>query len=150
MRLIHAQILLAIWLGACTYLLKTSNIRHHSGLRLKPDFSEVPKNKEIVRSYFPDPIEFEHMWNIVLCESSGAQHFMDGSTLEGIKNPGDKGIFQINEPVHAEMIRSIGYNIHTTEGNVAFAKHLRELYGDKPWNSSRGCWEKRDALVANK
>lgn len=49
---------------------------------------------------------------------------------------------QINELYHLETAEKLGLDIYTIEGNVAYAKHLYEEQGAKPWMSSSPCWAK--------
>lgn len=80
------------------------------------------------------------MWEVARCESRYRQ-FKDGDVLRGEVNPHDIGIFQINESYHGDEARSLGYNIDTTAGNIAFAKVLYDRQGLNPWYESRSCWE---------
>jgi hypothetical protein len=79
---------------------------------------------------------------ICTCES-GLNHFdKDGNVLRGNSNKDDIGICQINQYYHSEKPKELGLDIHTMEGNVAFAKYLYETEGTTPWNASRSCWAK--------
>jgi len=99
-----------------------------------------PKNvKRFVSDYFADtPI----LATIAGCESHNRQYDSNGNVLRGEKNHFDVGVMQINELYHDDDAAALGYNIHTIDGNVAFAKHLYEKYGAKPWISSSACWAK--------
>jgi hypothetical protein len=105
--------------------------------------SEVPAKEavitaeEYVRNYFSDiPIMVE----IAKCESRFRQNDKNGDTLRGEKNSSDRGVMQINEYFHNENSDKLGYDILTIEGNTAYARHLFEKYGVKPWSSSIKCW----------
>ena len=50
------------------------------------------------------------------------------------------GIFQIHETVHADFAQSLGIDIYTTEGNLAYARYLYDKSKTYPWISSIGCW----------
>lgn len=76
---------------------------------------------------------------IAKCESSMRQFNEDGSVLRGIVNPKDVGILQINEDYHLATSQSLGYDIYTLEGNVAYGKWLIERQGYKPWIHSNPC-----------
>ncbi len=97
-----------------------------------------PKNvKEFVGDYFADiPI----LARIAGCESHNRQYDSNGNVLRGEKNKFDIGVMQINELYHSDDSKDLGLNIYTIDGNVAFAKHLYEKYGTKPWASSSACW----------
>ena len=78
------------------------------------------------------------MLALARCESTFRQ-FKDGEVLRGLINPLDVGLYQINEGYHlADAIR-LGYDIHTLEGNTAYANWLVKRQGYKPWNSSNHC-----------
>ncbi len=98
--------------------------------------------KEYVRNYFSDiPIMIE----IAKCESRFRQYDNDGKVLRGEKNDLDRGVMQINEYFHNENSDKLGYDIMTIEGNTAYARHLFEKYGVKPWKSSARCWGRTTA-----
>ena len=50
------------------------------------------------------------------------------------------GVFQINRSVHAKFALSLGDNISTLAGNMAYARYLYTQEGTDPWISSEGCW----------
>ena len=87
--------------------------------------------------------EFAHMpilIEVARCESTFRQYDSHGNIIRGIVNPADVGVMQINEKYHADEAVKRGYDIYTTEGNVAFAKYLYGKYGAQPWSSSAPCW----------
>jgi hypothetical protein len=49
-------------------------------------------------------------------------------------------VMQINEKYHLETSRELGFNIHTLEGNMAYARYLYEKQGARPWLASSHCW----------
>ena len=51
------------------------------------------------------------------------------------------GVMQINERYHLLTAEKLGYNIHTLEGNVGYAKYLYEKFGSDPWSASSKCWK---------
>ncbi len=77
---------------------------------------------------------------IARCESEIRQFNNDGSLLRGRTTPRDVGIFQINEGYHLEKSRQLGFDIYTTEGNIAYAMWLMKEEGTKHWNWSKNCW----------
>lgn len=90
-----------------------------------------------VRTYFANaPI----MAEIAFCESSFRHLDPQGELVRGKVNSGDVGVMQINERVHKEQAAKLGYDLHTMEGNMAYAKWLYEKQGTTPWNSSWQCW----------
>lgn len=119
----------------------------------------IPSVEQTVRAYFADiPVLIE----IARCESGFRQFGGDGAILRGGQEGGMIGVFQFYEAVHGNMSRSLGYDLHTLEGNLAYAKHLYDALGTAPWNSAKSCWNvpavevlqrtlssaERDALLA--
>jgi hypothetical protein len=80
------------------------------------------------------------MVQVARCESQYRQFNADGSVLRGKVNPLDAGIFQINEKFHLADSEAMGIDIHTIEGNIAYARHLYNTAGTTPWGWSRPCW----------
>ncbi|MBC7981606.1 hypothetical protein H7X65_00850 [Candidatus Parcubacteria bacterium] len=100
-----------------------------------------------VKVYFSDaPI----MQKIAYCESRNRQYSKDGSTLRGVVNSRDVGIFQVNEKYHLSDSKKMGIDIHTVDGNLEYARHLYESQGTQPWSSSRPCWGNYEKLAINK
>jgi hypothetical protein len=97
-----------------------------------------------VRANFSDlPV----MAAIAKCESSFTQFNSDGSVLNG-GSGGMIGVFQINKSVHKSFALSLGDDITTLAGNMAYARYLYSQEGTTPWDSSKFCWEP-DTLTAN-
>lgn len=95
--------------------------------------------KEIVEDYFQDiPV----MIDVAYCESRFRQFDANGNVLRGDYNALDVGVMQINEKYHADTAAKLGLNLHTTEGNMAYARYLYETQGTRPWNYSSHCWGK--------
>jgi hypothetical protein len=100
--------------------------------------------EEYIAKYFSDiPILVE----VARCESQFRQHDKNGNTLRGVVNKADKGVMQINEYYHSEKADDLGYDIHTVEGNTAYARHLFEKEGLQPWISSSACWKKTESYA---
>lgn len=90
----------------------------------------------VVRAYFADvPV----MAAIAKCESNFRQFTASGSVLNG-GSGGMLGVFQVNRSVHAKFALSLGYDINTLEGNLAYARYLYQQEGTAPWDSSSDCW----------
>lgn len=89
-----------------------------------------------VRAYFADvPV----MAAIAKCESGFTQFNADGSVLNG-GSGGMLGVFQVNRSVHAKFALTLGDDINTLAGNLAYARYLYNQEGTDPWNSSKSCW----------
>lgn len=89
-----------------------------------------------VAAYFADiPV----MVAIAKCESDFIQLNSSGGVLNG-GSGGMLGVFQINRSVHAKFALSIGDDISTLEGNLAYARYLYNQEGTAPWDSSKSCW----------
>jgi hypothetical protein len=91
-----------------------------------------------VRAYFSDiPV----MAAIAECESRFRQFDSDGNPLDGGAG-GMIGLFQINASVHEKYAKSIGMDINTVDGNLAYARKLYTEDGTDPWLDSFSCWHK--------
>lgn len=98
-----------------------------------------------VKSYFADiPV----MANIAKCESNFREYSANGSVLNG-GSGGMIGVFQINRSVHAKFALSLGDDITTLAGNMAYARYLYSQQGTAPWDSSKSCWGGTDTKIAN-
>jgi len=103
--------------------------------------------EEYVKNYFSDiPVLVE----VAKCESRFRQHDKYGNILRGEENRLDIGVMQINRYYHNTDSDKLGYNIDTIEGNTAYARHLYEKSGLKPWKSSSRCWSKSTAYAEYK
>lgn len=116
---------------------------------VKLEESVVPKElrpkttEEIVKEYFKDtPI----LAKIAYCESRYRQFDKDGSIFRGIVDNDDIGVMQINARYHLEKAKSLGMDIFTVEGNLAYGKYLYEKQGSVPWNASSPCWGNKVAM----
>jgi len=114
---------------------------------------QVPNNKDLekkAREFFKnDPL----LVDIARCESRFRQYDTDGESLRGKINRSDIGLMQINEYYHADTAKKLGLDIHTIEGNMAYAKYLYDKEGAQPWVSSSKCWSgslKSGELAVNK
>jgi hypothetical protein len=95
-----------------------------------------------VKDYFKDaPILVE----VAKCESTLRQQTFTGKVVRGESNPSDVGLMQINEAYHEKAAKELGYDIHTLDGNMAYAKYLYNKEGLKPWASSEKCWSQTSA-----
>ncbi|MES2436873.1 MAG: hypothetical protein V4519_02585 [Patescibacteria group bacterium] len=92
-----------------------------------------------VRAYFEEtPILAE----VARCESRFRQHGKDGEVLRGMMVDDDLGVMQINDYFHGKTADKLGLDLHTLEGNLAYAKYLYEKQGLQPWSASAPCWDK--------
>jgi hypothetical protein len=105
------------------------------------DYLPLTDSKNIERfinDYFADiPI----MTKIAKCESR-YRHIdvRTGDVLRGVENSLDRGVMQVNLYYHERAARSLGLDLHNIDDNVAYARHLYEKQGTRPWNSSSPCW----------
>ncbi len=105
----------------------------------KKEVENIMSTEEYVRSYFADaPI----MIQVARCESTFRHLRKDGEIHRGKVNNKDVGVMQINEYYHLETSEKLGYDIHTIEGNTAYARYLYDTQGTQPWISSKPCWGK--------
>lgn len=92
-----------------------------------------------VRQYYKDtPLLAE----ISRCESTFKHYDKEGNLVRGIVNKDDVGVMQINEYYHSATAEKLGYDLHTVDGNLAYAKYLYEKSGPQPWSASSPCWGK--------
>ncbi len=95
--------------------------------------------EEYLRKEYADtPILVE----IARCESTFSQFDKNGKVVRGRVDRDDIGVMQINSRYHGETAEKLGFDIHTIEGNVSYAKYLYEKQGAKPWKASSRCWAK--------
>lgn len=85
-----------------------------------------------VREYFAD---IPAMIEIARCESNFRQFTDSGAVMRGGGSGQFIGIFQFMESVHSSVALALGYDLATVEGNLAYARHLYERQGTKPWSS---------------
>jgi len=105
----------------------------------REEIGNIMSTESYIRKYFSDiPI----MVQVAKCESRFRQLDSDGDIHRGRVNNLDVGVMQINEFYHLEQSEEKNLDIHTIEGNVAYARDLYERQGTKPWNSSKPCWGK--------
>lgn len=78
---------------------------------------------------------------VAKCESDFRQFTDTGNVFRGGYNNQMIGAFQFYESVHAATAHTLGYDLYTLDGNIAYAKHLYDTQGITPWNSSKTCWE---------
>jgi hypothetical protein len=75
---------------------------------------------------------------IAHCESNLQQFNSDGEVL--ISRTSDKGVLQINQ-VHWERAEELGFDLDTIDGNIGYAKLLKEQRGTGDWYMSKHCWQ---------
>jgi len=114
------------------------------------EIETIMSTEEYVREYFKDiPI----MIQIARCESTFRHLRRDGEVHRGRVNNSDVGVMQINEYYHLDTAEKKDYDIHTIEGNTAYARDLYMREGTQPWASSKACWgkyENKDLAVNSK
>jgi acetyl-CoA acetyltransferase len=100
--------------------------------------------EEYVREYYRDTPVLAH---IAKCESSFRHLGGNGTVLRGETAPEDLGVMQINEFYHEERAEKLGLDLHTLDGNLAYAKWLYSEEGTLPWFASSKCWKEADILA---
>jgi len=116
--------------------------------------SPIPREQELadepltleayVREYFKDaPI----MAEIAKCESRFRHIGRNGKVLRGETVVEDVGVMQINEFYHDDTAKVLGLDLHTLDGNLAYARWLYNKEGTTPWFASSRCWQKSDTLA---
>ena len=94
--------------------------------------------ESIVRNYFKDiPV----MIGVARCESGFRHTLSDGSVLHGRTDSADTGVMQINKRYHQVSAAAMNLNLDNIYDNMAYARHLYETQGMRPWASSAYCWK---------
>lgn len=113
------------------------------GVGAEPSHAQV-NDEAAVRAYFADiPVMIE----IARCESKFRQFTDSGNVLRGGLGGNMIGVFQFNEPAHRAAATTLGHDLTTLDGNLAYARHLYEQEGTQPWNSARACFESTSATT---
>jgi hypothetical protein len=99
-------------------------------------FAEGEQEAEVRAAFADAPA----MISIARCESKFTQFGKGGTALHGGYGGKMVGIFQVYSDIHAAYAKSLGMDIYTTEGNIAYARYLYQTEGTKPWLSSFPCW----------
>ncbi len=112
--------------------------------------STVTTNRKAIEKYLREhysdtPILVE----IARCESTFTHYDKEGTLIRGKVNNADVGVMQINEKYHLDTAKKLGFDIHTVEGNVNYAKYLYKKFGASPWSASSPCWGKTTVAMAN-
>lgn len=81
------------------------------------------------------------MVRVAACESRYQQFNEDGKPLPGVKDPDDTGVFQINKRYHLAESETLGLDIDTLAGNIAYARILYDRSGTSDWLASKNCWQ---------
>lgn len=111
--------------------------RREEETKQKTPPEEKITTETLVEEYFKeDPILVRIAW----CESKIKHFEEDGTVLRGTKTPKDVGVMQINEYYHGQTAQKLGIDLHSLEGNLAYAKYLYQREGTQPWKPSRHCW----------
>ncbi len=97
-----------------------------------------------VREYF---VETPVLAEIAKCESRFTHLSKSGKVLRGELTAEDVGVMQINEFYHDARAEKLGFNLHTLDGNLAYAKWLYAKEGTVPWTSSAKCWKRSERLA---
>lgn len=105
--------------------------------------------EDYVREYFKDvPVMIE----IARCESRFRQFDKNGKVLKNEAGSSAVGMFQIMSSIHKPVAEKLGLDIHTIQGNAAYARYLYDKQGTKPWEAdpaSKGCWGKTQVAKAH-
>ncbi len=104
---------------------------------------QEPKTAETMKAYVAEYFaDAPVMVEIARCESHYRHLGVDGEVLRGTVIAADVGVMQINTRYHQEKADEMGLDLHSLKGNLAYARHLYETQGTKPWNASKPCWGK--------
>lgn len=127
-------------------VVKASNPREIKSADYQP-ITDPANVKRFIADYFSDiPV----LQKVAMCESTDRHFNKDGKVRRGAVNAYDVGVMQINELYHDKEAKALGLDLENIDDNVAFARHLYERSGSKPWVSSAPCWDKSEDLAVNK
>lgn len=105
--------------------------------------SVVLQDRKAVEKYLREKFaDTPLLVEIARCESTFSQFDKEGNVIRGIVNSKDVGVMQINERYHLETAIKLGFDLHTIEGNTAYAQYLYDKEGAAPWKASSKCWGK--------
>lgn len=127
------------FLAASTPVPETAygHIAHEEVIEETVEVASIQNTEAAVRSYFQDiPVMIE----VARCESTFRHELSDGSILQGRVDPADTGVMQINKRYHEATATAMGLNLDNIEDNMAYARHLYETQGTRPWSASMPCW----------
>lgn len=97
-----------------------------------------------VRAFYADvPV----LVAIAKCESEFTHYDTAGNVLMNKEGSSATGVMQIMASVHQKEAEKLGWSIRDLHGNMAYARHLYEQSGTKPWEASRYCWGSSFAAV---
>lgn len=117
---------------------------NEQGTELVQEIDSTNNTEAIVRSYFRDiPV----MAEVARCESAFRHELKDGSILQGRVDPADTGVMQINKRYHQAAAAAMNLDLENLYDNMAYARHLYETQGTRPWSASMSCWG--NTLAAN-
>ncbi len=96
---------------------------------------ETPAEIErlVTTTFINDPV----MITVAKCESGFRQFTATGDVLRASGRY--VGIFQIDEIIHVNKAKNLGFDIYTAQGNINYAEHLYKNEGSTPW---RNCAKK--------
>ena len=104
-----------------------------------PQIETAVTLEQYVQNYFAEtPV----LAKISKCESNYRQFDDQGNILRGEITTDDVGLMQINEFFHAKIAKDMNLDLHTIDGNLAYAKYLYEKKGTAPRKASEKCWNK--------
>jgi len=120
----------------------SSNVLAQADTQSAAVYETVPSETKTVKEYLTEHFaDAPIMVKIAQCESRFRQFDRDGNVLRGVHNDKDVGVMQINEFYHKDKAISMGIDLNSIEGNVAYARYLYEREGTTPWASSGKCWK---------
>lgn len=112
--------------------------RHlYTSFNIKPRYERPSHSKQDIRERIQVELG-DTFVRIAECESGMRQFNDDGTVL--VSKTGDVGVLQINIKAHLQTALQMGIDIDTLEGNIAYAKYLKEKNGLSPWSASEHCW----------
>ena len=114
-----------LWYGAFSFLFFSLFV---------PAYTYAESQLEITFADLPVELQL-----VTLCESKAKQE---------ARGPyGEIGMLQIHPKYHLARAKSLGYDLYSPNGNMAYGFLLYTENGLAPWKSSRGCWLKQLSYI---
>ncbi|MEY3784488.1 MAG: hypothetical protein RLZZ230_810, partial [Candidatus Parcubacteria bacterium] len=111
-------------------------VRAESQMAVAREVAPTSDTEAAVRLYFQDiPV----MIKVAKCESGYVHQLADGSILHGRVDSADTGVMQINLRYHGAAAAAMKLDLDNLHDNMAYARHLYETQGTRPWSASMSC-----------
>ncbi len=97
-------------------------------------FAQENLNADVEAKVRAEFVDASDMISIAKCESGFREFGPDGAVLRGGAGKGYLGVFQLGESLHASRALSLGHDLATIDGNIAYARYLYSKNGLSAWS----------------